>query len=308
MNRLPLVIASSVIRGSRLGESHGGLYLVDLETGRTEQTLDWNHTDIDISGRGGDRGLRGIAFYGPRMLVAANSSLLMLDRDCRVMDTFTNPFLRHCHEISAWGDHLFLTSTGFDSLLVFDLVRRRFSHAFCLSVDGHAPSLRAFDPEQRAGPAPSRHFHLNSVHASPDGISFSGLHTPSLLCLRGQELTSLSPLPKGTHNAQPFAGGVMYNDTVQDRVCYRHSGGRVIEIPVPQFAQETVVNLERWGTEVARPGFARGLCGLNDHLVAGGSSPSTVALYDIKAGRRVSQHNLSMDVRNAIHGLAVWPF
>ena len=81
MGRLPTLLASSVIRGSRLGESHGGLYRVDLERGTAELKLDWNDTGIDISGRGGDRGLRGIAFHGERILVAANAELLVLDQD-----------------------------------------------------------------------------------------------------------------------------------------------------------------------------------------------------------------------------------
>jgi hypothetical protein len=33
-----------------------------------------------------------------------------------------------------------------------------------------------------------------------------------------------------------------------------------------------------------------------------------VSVYDLRAQRRVQQVNLSMDVRNAIHGLAVWPY
>ena len=68
--RLPRVLASSVVRGAQFGESHGGLYLVDLHTGSAEPKLDWSRADIDFQGRGGDRGLRGIAFYGERILVA----------------------------------------------------------------------------------------------------------------------------------------------------------------------------------------------------------------------------------------------
>ncbi|MBL8266996.1 MAG: hypothetical protein JNL55_11475, partial [Steroidobacter sp.] len=52
MNRFPLLLASSVVRGSRLGQSHGGLFLIDMALGKVEQKLDWNSTDIDVSGRG----------------------------------------------------------------------------------------------------------------------------------------------------------------------------------------------------------------------------------------------------------------
>jgi len=59
---------------------------------------------------------------------------------------------------------------------------------------------------------------------------------------------------------------------------------------------------------LARQGFARGLAVVSDSLVAGGSSPSTVTLYDLASNQRVMSVNLTMDVRNAIHGLEVWPF
>ena len=116
--RLPRVLASSVVRGAQFGESHGGLYLVDLHTGSAEPKLDWSRADIDFQGRGGDRGLRGIAFYGERILVAANAELLVLDLRFRLIESHRHPYLAHCHEISVSGARVYLTSTQFDSLLV----------------------------------------------------------------------------------------------------------------------------------------------------------------------------------------------
>ena len=52
------------MRGSHKGESHGGVYLIDLQSREVVQTIDWNTVDIDWQGRGWDRGLRGIAFDG----------------------------------------------------------------------------------------------------------------------------------------------------------------------------------------------------------------------------------------------------
>jgi hypothetical protein len=33
-----------------------------------------------------------------------------------------------------------------------------------------------------------------------------------------------------------------------------------------------------------------------------------VSVYDVDANQRITAVNLSMDIRNAIHGLEVWPF
>jgi hypothetical protein len=305
--RLPKLIASSVVRGAQLGESHGGLYLIDLERRSFELKLDWNRTDIDVSGRGGDRGLRGIGFNGEQLLVAANSELLVLDRQFKVVDSFTNPYLHHCHEISVANGHVFMASTGFDSVLAFDLKSKRFAHGFHLGVEGESLKLSRYDPMTSAGPAASRIFHINSVNASATGLSLSGLHTPGLVCLDGRNARLAAPLPPGTHNAQLFNGGVLYNDTASDRICYR-SRTVTMQIDVPRFIREEIVNIERFESAVARPGFARGLCVLGEGLIAGGSSPSTVGVYDIRSGERLIQQNISMDVRDAIHGLAVWPY
>jgi hypothetical protein len=305
--RLPTLLASSVIRGAHLGESHGGIYLVDLDRGTVELKLDWDRADIDFGGRGGDRGLRGIAFYGEHILVAANSQLLVLDRSFGVVDAFANRYLRHCHEISVTGDRVFLTATGYDSLLTFDLKTKRFTEGRHLGLLGDSLVLRSYDPSTSVGPEEGHQFHINSVTASASNIWFSGLYTPGLLHTDGRTVALAARLPQGTHNAQIHEGGVLYNDTESGQVCYRRNGARV-EMAVPEFAPGEIINLERFASAVARPGFARGLCAWNDGWVAGGSSPSTISVYNLRDSRRVLQRNLSMDVRNAIHGLAIWPY
>jgi hypothetical protein len=45
---------------------------------------------------------------------------------------------------------------------------------------------------------------------------------------------------------------------------------------------------------------------LGEGLIAGGSSPATVSVYD--TSEVVRTINLTMDVRNTIHSLEVWPF
>ncbi|GAC1308831.1 MAG: hypothetical protein NVSMB10_15400 [Steroidobacteraceae bacterium] len=306
-SRWPRLLASSVIRGAHLGESHGGIYLLNLETGAAELKIDWNRTDIDFSGRGGDRGLRGIAFARDLILIAANAQLLVFDTEFRLLETHANRFLKHCHEICVDGRNVYLTSTGFDSVLVFDLDTKRFSEGWHLAAAAQGPVLRYYDPSSTTGPAESHRFHINSVSAASSRIWLSGLYTPGLLLTDRRTLQIAAPLPWGTHNAQPHADGILYNDTEAQRICHR-VGTTTKSCAVPAFAPGSVVNEQRYGTEVARARFARGLCILPDGFIAAGSSPSTVSVYDMRRGEQLLQMNLSMDVRNAIHGLAVWPY
>jgi len=115
------LITTSVVRGSQQGESHGGLYLIDLQTEQIDQLLDWNTGNIDWTGRGADRGLRGIAFHNERVYVAASDELFAYSKNFKLLGSWRNPYLKHCHEIAVFGHTLFLTSTGFDSILGFNL-------------------------------------------------------------------------------------------------------------------------------------------------------------------------------------------
>ena len=77
--KLPKLIATSVVRGSQQGESHGGVFTIDFEQQEAAQRVDWNTDDIDWEGRGADRGLRGIAFDGDDIYIAASDELFVYD-------------------------------------------------------------------------------------------------------------------------------------------------------------------------------------------------------------------------------------
>ena len=129
------VVATSVVRGSRQGESHGGVYLLDLEQGRAALAIDWNTAGIDWQGRGWDRGLRGIAFDGDRVFIAASDELFEYTPDFELVDSYRSPFLKHCHEIFRYKRRLFLTSTAYDSILGFDLDSNQFSWGLHIATD-----------------------------------------------------------------------------------------------------------------------------------------------------------------------------
>ena len=48
--RLPTVVATSVIRSATKGHSHGGVYLVDLDSAEATLVIDWDAADIDWLG------------------------------------------------------------------------------------------------------------------------------------------------------------------------------------------------------------------------------------------------------------------
>jgi hypothetical protein len=305
---IPKLIASSVVRGSEQGESHGGLYTIDFTNQDITQHIDWNTVDIDFTGRGWDRGLRGIEFYRRNIYIAASDELFIYDEQFSLLGSYKNPYLKHCHEICLRDNLLFITSTGYDSLLAFDMDSNTFVWGFYISSDEGDWLGQVFDPNSDKGPSFTNEYHINNVHIEKTGIYFSGLHTHYLLHIDEKLLISkYTSLPAGAHNAMPFKNGVLFNDTQSNCVRYtdRNSNDKVFPVPVYNESQLEFMDVD--DSKVARQGFGRGLCTFNEQFIVAGSSPSTISVYDLVSGDRVTSVNLTMDIRNAIHGLEVWP-
>lgn len=309
MNSVKL-LASSVVRGSQQGDSHGGVYLIDIDRQSVQQTIDWNTVDIDWRGRGWDRGLRGIAFDSETVYIVASDELFAYTPDFQLIDSWRNPYLKHCHEITVYERSLFITSTGFDSILAFDLDQQCFNWAIHIQSEQFAFHAVGFDPDSDDGPIMLNKLHLNNVFCSDAGMYVTGLRAGGMLHFNGKRINMSVELPDGTHNAQPFRDGVLFNDTNDDVLRYsgRGEGEEDRAMAVPRYDPGKLLGTELGDDELARPGFCRGLCVLSDCLVAGGSSPSTITLYDLAANKTLLSVNLSMDVRNAIHGLELWPY
>jgi hypothetical protein len=75
-------------------------------------------------------------------------------------------------------------------------------------------------------------------------------------------------------------------------------------MPVPTYPEESLMNRGIGDSGIARQGFARGSPSCRIHS----SSPSTVTVYDLPRNERMASVNLTLDVRNAIRGLEVWPY
>ena len=307
--RLPKLIATSVVRGSVQGESHGGIYTVDFEKKEAEQHVDWNTSNIDFEGRGADRGLRGIAFDDEDIYIAASDELFCYDKNFKLKVSFKNRYLKHAHEICRMERRIFISSTGFDSLLSFNLDTKQFDWAFHLRKEYDKWSGGTFNPQRESGPRAVNDFHINMVHVDEDGIFLSGLRTNSLLYLTPENtIEMVCELPSGTHNPRLWNDGVIFNDTVSDCVRYVPREGESLAFKVITYKESDIEFSGIDDSNIARQGFARGLCTIDDRFVAVGSSPSTISLYDTKTKQMVGSVNLSMDIRNAIHGLELWPF
>ena len=304
------LITTSVVRGSEQGESHGGVYLIDLENQKTRQVIDWNTANIDWQGRGWDRGLRGIAIVDEVVYIVASDELFAYTPDFKLLGSWRNPYLKHCHEIDVWEGSLFITSTGFDSILAFDLVKRQFHWALYIETENFRFKGTIYNPLDDEGPLQLNKLHINNVCCQQGGMYITGLRTGGMLHFNGKHVRMAVELPPGTHNAQPFRDGVLFNDTEADLLRYtgKGEGEEDRSLKVLKYPSDQLTHTDLDDSRLARQGYGRGLCVVNHRVVAAGSSPSTISLYDLKESKRLMSVNLTMDIRNAIHGLEIWPF
>ena len=130
-----------------------------------------------------------------------------------------------------------------------------------------------------------------------------------MLHFAGEKVFMSAKLQSGSHNARPFRDGVLFIDADDDRLRYvGRSGDEDRSMVIPTYNPNDLTHTDLDESGVARQGFGRGLCQVSNTIVASGSSPSTVTIYDLKGNKQLASVNLSMDVRTAIHGLELWPY
>lgn len=314
---LPTVLMTDVIRSAQQGNAHGGAYLIDMNTGEHTKVLDWNRIDIDWAGRGMGRGLRGIVFRQGEVWIAASDELFVFDQSFNILRSYQCPALHHCHEISLDdAGRIWLTSTSFDALLRFDPESERFDrgvHIAPVRQQAGGKSVAAlgateFDPNDPARLPPKQdRLHINQVWWTPEGVLFSGLRL-QVVCAFDEARLKTRPaavVPETTHNCQPHQGRMLFNSTGDDAVVIAGVRGRVIQkMPIPKVRATGAAP-----GDFARAGFARGLC-VDDAsgTVLVGHSPGSVTAFDLATGELRRTVTVTDDVRNAPHGLAVWPF
>ena len=171
-----------------------------------------------------------------------------------------------------------------------------------------APTLRMFDPNRAGGPSAGDSSHVNNVWVHDGAIFASGTKLPALYRIGEDRLERYARTAYGTHNARPFRDGALFNHTRTDRIVYTRKDGEIAaSVPLPTYPPEQLEHADL-PEDLARPTFGRGLTALPDGRIVGGCSPATITVYDLDAGAATTSVNISMDVRNAVHGLEVWPF
>lgn len=307
---LPKVIASSVIRSTHRGDSHGGIYLMDLETEEKIQMLDWNNPDINWDGRGGDRGVRGLAFFGHTLYAVAGNELFAFEQDgcfLKLTASYSNKYLKLTHEAWRHRDKLYICSGGTDSILVFDLVQKKWITSYYHNAK--SMGINSFDPNTGEGypKVIGGYLHLDSVYANDDFMWYCGAHADGLWRLdlnSGQTIKIQLQIPD-THNARPYRNGYLYNLSRFSQTVFESGGEIIKEWQTPHYDLSTLTytDLPR---DHAVQGYTRGMV-TYDNFIITGTSPATINVFDFdEVSKPIKSVQLTNDIRNSICGMALY--
>ena len=321
MSELPKILVSSVIRSTNRGDSHGGLYVIDLEQGSYEQVLDWKYDHINWDSGGGDRGLRGLAFYKGELYAAGARAIFVFNKDYELVRQYRHNLLGGTHEICIYNDVLFSISNEYDVIMTFDLRDRQWKYGFKTTLnepvgifDTESPMVPRFDenqnmvmdkndptqPEWTMLPEEDT-MHLDSVSLHDDWMFYSGSEAEHLYALNIQTLQHLAQklyFPM-THNAQPWKDGIVFNRSVESDTSYQVNNDLIRHWKTPAFPNP----IENFSLDDhARVGYTRGMVLTQDHVIVG-TSPASVHVYSLDSDLPIRSVYLSSDVRNSVCGM-----
>ncbi|MDH3925266.1 MAG: hypothetical protein OET41_11735 [Xanthomonadales bacterium] len=167
----------------------------------------------------------------------------------------------------------------------------------------------AFDPTGQEGPVAVNKLQLRSVRCSEGGLYISGMKTGGLLHFNGSKIQMLAEAPKGSQDAQVFRNGLLLNDSRAGVLRYSgdDDGTEDRALEVPYFEASDHQRHDPDELRMLKRGYARGLCVLSGTLVAGGSTPAGISLYNLKENRKLLTVRFTKNQREAINDIILWP-
>ena len=302
------IICSTVIRAAEQGEVHGGLYVIDMDSEEILHHTPYAEDFVNDIERGGERGLRGIAVLEDRIIVADSSGLMELDKDNfqitnRIQD---DNLFKSIHEICVHNNKLYITSTAYDRIVVMDLDFNLLGVFEVIGEDG--PDYKILTGLKQSDPVPPEvedRYHINSISSTGGRVVFSGLIT-HLYSFEDMQVVAPMPIVNETrsfeHNFYEYEDLCLINLTTFGYLGILGNNNnkwfsKYVNLPKcknVRFSSDAIAS-NNWNRGLAR----------KDDLVAIGSSPARIILYNVKTNKIEKEIQLQEDVKHCIHGLEI---
>ena len=309
------IICTTVVRAAKQGDIHGGLYVVDTDSGEVLHYAPYEKEFVNDNERGGERGLRGIAVLDDRIIVSDSAGFTELDRETyEIRRTFQDrDHLKSVHEIVVHNDHIWATSTAYDAIAKYDLDfnLKGFWQILGENLDDYKilTGKKEITPQEKTE---DDDFHINSIFVSDGRLTFSGLITPLYDFEKMEKVYDIPTM--GRNKAKSFVHNFYKLDdvAVANLTTYSSLGISYTHRPIGidnsvdfiPYAVPRTKNAKFIVDDIASNNWNRGLA-VYGHEVIIGSSPARILVYDIYKAKFTKEIVLEQDIRHAIHGLEV---
>ena len=280
--------------------------MVDFDNQVIEKKIDWQKDNIDWRGYDADRGLRGIAFDKETIYIATSNELRAYNKNFSLIDSWQITYLKYCQDMFVWERTLFIVSAGYDSVLRFNLDKKIFEQGIHIEVQQSRFKAILYDPYEEQGPLLLNKLDLNSVYCAKGGMYIGGSRK-GMLHFNGQTVLMAAELPEGNRNARPFRDGVLFNDAKVNcvRYCGRSQSNEDRAMKIPKY---DIKDIDSEITPILKQGRVRGLAVLSNSIIAVGSAPATITIFNLAKNKKLGSVNLEEDISHAITCLVEWPF
>lgn len=301
------LICTTVIRAAKQGDVHGGLYVIETESGEVLYYAPYEKDFINDNERGGERGLRGISVLHDRIIISDSGGFIELDKETyEIKRTFEDrDHLKSVHEIVVHDDHIFATSTAYDAIAKYDL---DFNLVDFWKINGESLQdhkiLTGKESITSSEKTEEDEFHINSICIANGRVAFSGLLTP-LYDLETMEevcaIPSFGPnnMKSFVHNFYQIDDSFAANLTTFSSLGLSAGSNGFTALPIPR-----TKNAQFVVDDIAKNNWNRGLAFDDDHILVG-SSPARIIIYNRNTGQFDSEIKLESEIRHAIHGLEI---
>lgn len=299
------IVASSVIRAHDISgdSSHGGLYVVDMNSGEIENHIGWSKEFLkggETNPRGGERGLRGIVVRDNDLICASAYGLLKLDKETLEIKQYTvkPEDFEGLHEICLYNGYLWLSVCAFDCIAkvdpeTFEVVDRWHLR----TLNNERTKLELIQTDQC-----NKHqhlLHINSIAAFNGRLVFSGTGIPGLYSFEDPSTPVVPFEIRGKHNFYEYEDYTLLNDTKHEALLkFKPNGKPDRKVPIP--ARQ---DIQSQGS-ISRNNFLRGMA-RNGNKVYIGSTPARIMELDLDSHQVTNEIRLSDNVRYCIHGLEI---
>ena len=288
---------------------HGGLYVIDIDSGKVVHHAPYEMDFVNDNERGGERGLRGICVLPDRIIVSDSAGFIELDKNTyQIKRTHSDrDYFKSIHEICFSDGFLWVTSTAYDAVAKLDL---DFNVLDFWEIKGNSLESSkeltgkvSISSEEKTS---DDNYHINSIFADNGKVLVAGLLTPLYDIETMQEVCAIPYLQAHGHKIHSFVHNFYkYEDmTIANLTSFNALGisKNNIDFSIHKIPRSSHVTYHI--DSIAKNNWNRGLA-RKDNILLIGSSPARILVYDLETDEFIKEIKLEEDMKHAIHGLEI---